>query len=51
MEKNAGLSDLSWRSQIEISGTDAKDFLHGQFSNDLMALDGCQQSAQQLFNT
>ena len=40
MEKNTGLSDLSWRSQIEISGADAKDFLHGQFSNDLMALDG-----------
>ncbi|HBR97670.1 MAG TPA: folate-binding protein [Gammaproteobacteria bacterium] len=41
---SASLYDLSWRSVLRITGADAQDFLHGQFSNDVKALNG--QSSQ-----
>ncbi len=34
------LFDLSWRSLLKVSGSDAQTFLHGQFSNDLSKLNG-----------
>lgn len=36
--KNTGLIDLSFRTQLELTGTDTIDFLQGMVSNDVKAL-------------